>query len=146
MPTFARLVAAVLFAGLAWWTSELIKPLMPTERPMGIFSELNAAIGLVMGWRIQGKRAGNGYNAAIGISLTTVAAIVFWGLLLNSGVVMIELSLRKAYGGAVEALVGVVDLMAIHGKIMLDPTVIATLLIGGLLAGMVTEWASKRAS
>lgn len=146
MPTFARLVAAVLFAALAWWTSELIKPLMPDEKPMGIFSELNAAIGLVMGWRVQGARAGRGYNAAIGISLTTIAAIVFWGLLLNSTIVMVQLSLRKAYDGAVEAVVGVVDLMAVHGQIMLDATVIGTLVVGGLVAGMVTEWASRRAS
>ncbi|WP_224824653.1 TrgA family protein [Cognatishimia sp. MH4019] len=145
MPTFARLVAAVLFAALAWWVSQLIVPLMPNERPMGYFAIINAAVGLVMGWRIQGARAGNGYNAAIGISLTTVAAVVFWGLLLNSTIVMVELSLRKSYDGAVEAVVGVVDLMATHGKIMLDPTVIGTLLVGGLAIGMVTEWASRRA-
>ncbi|MEL7213274.1 MAG: TrgA family protein [Pseudomonadota bacterium] len=146
MPTFARLVAAILFAALAWWVSQLIVPLMPNERPMAYFAYINAAIGLVMGWRIQGARAGNGYNAAIGISLTTVAAVVFWGLLLNSTIVMVELSLRKAYGGAVEAVVGVVDLMAVHGKIMLDATVIGTLVVGGLVIGMITEWASRRVS
>ncbi len=145
MPTFARLVAAVLFAALAWWVSGLIVPLMPNERPMGYFALINAAIGLIMGWRIQGGRAGNGYNAAIGISLTTVAAIVFWGLLINSSIVMVELSLRKSYDGAVEAVVGVVDLMAVHGRIMLDATVIGTLVVGGLVIGMVTEWASRRA-
>lgn len=146
MPTFARLVAAVLLAALAWWTSELIKPLMPDEKPMGWFSELNAAIGLIVGWKLMGARAGNGYNAAIGISLTSVAVLVFWGLLINSSVVMVELSLRKSYDGAVEALVGVVDLMATHGRIMLDVTVIGTLVVGGLLAGMITEWASRRAN
>ena len=143
MPTFARLVAAVLFAALAWWTSELIKPLMPDEKPMGRFSELNAVIGLVVGWRVLGSRAGNGYNAAIGISLTAIAALVFWGLLLNSTIVMVQLSLRKSYDGAVEAVVGVVDLMAVHGQIMLDGTVIGTLVIGGLVAGMISEWASR---
>ena len=143
MPTFARLVAAVLFAALAWWTSELIKPLMPDEKPMGRFSELNAVIGLVVGWRVLGSRAGNGYNAAIGISLTAIAALVFWGLLLNSTIVMVQLSLRICYDGAVEAVVGVVDLMAVHGQIMLDGTVIGTLVIGGLVAGMISEWASR---
>jgi len=145
MPTFARLVAGVLFAALAWWTSELIIPLMPNERPMGLFSYINAAIGLVVGWRVLGSRAGNGYNSAIGIGLTATAALVFWGLLLNSTIVMVELSLRKSYRGAVEAVVGVVDLMTLHAKIMLDPTVIGTLVIGGLVAGLVTEWSSTKA-
>lgn len=146
MPTFARLVAAVLFAGLAFWTSQLIIPLMPNERPMGYFSYINAAIGLVVGWRVLGSRAGNGYNAAIGISLTATAALVFWGLLLNSTIVMVELSFRKTYRGAVEAVVGVVDLMVAHAKIMFDPTVIGTLVVGGLIAGMITEWASGKAN
>ena len=43
-----------------------------------------------------------------------------------------------------EAVVGVAQLFVEFGAYMLFPDVLAVLLIGGGLAGLQTEWASKR--
>ena len=37
MPTMGRLVGAILFAGLAWYTSLLIIPLFPVGTNLGLF-------------------------------------------------------------------------------------------------------------
>jgi len=109
MPTAARAMAAVLFAVLAWYVSGLIVPLFPENTDMGFFTEVNAGLGLICGWRIAGPRGGTGYVSAISYGLTTTVALVVVALFTHSSVVMIENSLRKFYDTPVEAVVSVFD-------------------------------------
>ena len=60
MPTMGRLVGAILFAGLAWYTSLLIIPLFPVGTNLGLFQEVNTFFGLIAGWTVAGPRAGLG--------------------------------------------------------------------------------------
>ena len=143
--TAAKLVGAILFAALAWYTSELIKPLFPDGYDPGRFSETNALIGLGVGWVVAGSRAGRGMASGISAGLTATVALVFWGLLLNCTYEMLRLSLRRQYDGPVEAVVGVFQLMIENLFLMLTPEVIGTLLIGGAVAGLIVEWTSRRA-
>ena len=76
MPTFARLAAGILFAGLAYYVSLLIVPLFPPEQQLGWFREVNAGVGLVIGWKVMGARAGNGVSNAIGVGLTAAAMML----------------------------------------------------------------------
>jgi len=144
MPTASKLIAAVIFAALAWFTSELIKPLMPEGTPLAWFSQGNALIGAACGWIVMGPRAGEGLRASIGGGLTTAAAMVFWGLLIHSIVEMIKLSLRKHYDGPVEAVIGAFQLALDFGKTIATPDVIITLVVGGILGGWLTEWVARR--
>ncbi len=144
MPTASKLVAAIVFAVLAWFTSELIKPLLPEGTPVGLFSQGNAVIGFVSGWLIMGPRSGEGMRNAIGGGLTTAAAMVFWGLLIYSIMQMIKLSLRKYYDDPLEAVVGVFQLAMEYGRLIATPTVVGTLVIGAILGGWLTEKASRR--
>lgn len=143
MLTAGKLVAAILFAGLAWWTSQVIIPLFPEGSDPGQFEWVNTAVGFATGWVIAGNRAGTGRGAAIGYGLTTVAGLVFWALFVNCTAEMIRLSLRKSYDGPVEAVIGIFYLMVENGQIMLDPTVIGTLVIGGVVAALVVEQAGR---
>ena len=143
MLTAGKLVAAILFAGLAWWTSQVIMPLFPEGTDPGLFEWVNTAVGFVVGWVIAGSRAGTGWAAAVSYGLTTVAGLVFWALFLNCAAEMIRLSLRRAYDGPVEAVIGIFDLMVENGQIMIDPTVIGTLVIGGVVAALVVELAGR---
>ncbi|MGI1661442.1 TrgA family protein [Palleronia sp. KMU-117] len=144
MPTAAKLIGAIVFAALAWFVSDLIKPLLPEGSQVGLMSPVNAFFGLIMGWRIMGRGAGNGYVSSWGYGLTTLAAIVFWCLLLWSGYEMTRRAMRLYYDGPMEALQEMAVLMAEYARIAIDPQVIGAAVIGALLGAMLTEFFSKR--
>ena len=104
MPTAAKLIGALSFAALAWFVSDLIKPLLPEGTQVGLLSPVNAFFGLLMGWRILGARAGEGIVSSVGYGLTAAVATVFWGLLAWAGYEMIVRSTRLYYDGPIEAL------------------------------------------
>jgi hypothetical protein len=139
MWTAAKLVAGVLFAGLAWYASQLIKPEFPEGTDLGWFAEVNAAIGFVMGWIIAGTRAGGSWSAAVSYGLTTAVAMTVAGLFLHSGAEMVRRSLMRVYDGPAEAVVAVFELMVEHGLIMATAPIIGTLLIGGVMAALLVE-------
>ena len=137
MPTRGRLVGAILFAGLAWYTSLLIIPLFPVGTNLGLFQEVNTFFGLI---------AGLGYVAAFSYGLTALVAMVVMALFFNSSVVMVEQSLRKRYDGPGEAVTDVFQMFVDHAIMMATPEIIGTLLIGGIVGGLVTEFFGRRFS
>jgi hypothetical protein len=144
MPTAGRLVGAILFAPLFWYVSTLILPLFleGTEPPW--YAELNALIGLLMGWIVAGSRAGDGYRAAIGYGVTTVFAVAFWSLFSHSFIEMIERSLDKRYKGPVEAVISIFELAIEQAQILAVPHVLWTAFIGGIIAALLTEYVGQR--
>ncbi len=144
MPTAARLAAAVCFAILGWFVSDLIIAALPYERDVGLFQPVNAGIAALCGWFVAGPRAPAGYRGAVSYGLTGTAAFLFWGLLFHSGYEMIQLSLRKQYDNAMEALVGVFEIALEFGQIMMTQDIILTFVLGGIFAGLVTEWFGQR--
>ncbi len=144
MPTFARLAAGILFAGLAYYVSLLIVPLFEPEEQIGWFREINAAVGLVIGWRVMGARAGKGMSNGIGVGLTAAVMMVLVALLIHSTVVMIFNSLNRVYDTAPDAVIGVFELMLEHGALMSTTEVWATLLGGGIVIGILTEIVARR--
>ena len=144
MPTMGRLIGAILYGALAWYTSLLIIPLFPPEAPLGLFQEVNTVFGLIAGWSVAGSRAGTGYVAAFSYGLTALVAMVVMALFFNSAVVMVEQSLRKRYGGPGEAVTAVFEMFVEHGTMILTPEIITTLLVGGIGAGLVTEFFGQR--
>ena len=139
MPTAGKAAAAVLYAALIWYASQLIKPLFPEGADTGLFAEVNAAIALVLGWRIAGSRAGTGWNASISYGLTTVVAITFSALFLQCFAEMVRDSLKRRYDGPMEAIADVFEKMFGYFMMMATPEVLGTLLVGGIVAGLVTE-------
>ena len=146
MPTMGRLVGAILFAGLAWYTSLLIIPLFPVGTNLGLFQEVNTFFGLIAGWTVAGSRAGLGYVAAFSYGLTALVAMVVMALFFNSSVFMVEQSLRKRYDGPGEAVTDVFQMFVDHAIMMATPEIIGTLLIGGIVGGLVTEFFGRRFS
>jgi hypothetical protein len=139
MPTAAKLVAALFFGALAWFTAQLIIPYLPEGTRIGWFAETSGAIGLAMGWQMSGARAGDGMRAAMGYGLTTSALIVFWGLVVCSGVEMYEQAIHLRYKGAVEALLDMVKIMLRYAVVMAQPDVIGTLVLGAFFGGWLAE-------
>ncbi len=144
MPTAAKLIGGLFFAALAWFTSGLIIPLLPEGTPTKLFAEGNLLIGLVAGWTVMGPRAGEGLRTAIGGGLTTAASMVFWALLVYSIMQMVKLSMRKSYDDPFQAVVGVFEIALDYGQLIVVPSVIGTLVVGGILGGWLTELAARR--
>jgi hypothetical protein len=144
MPTAAKLVAAVVFAIVGWIAANVFVPVLGEGIDVGAFRELVGALGLVVGWRVMGRSAGQGYQRAIGTGLKTVIVLVFFTLLLFSTYEMVQLSMKMRYEGPMDAVLDVFSLMLEQGLKMLVPGVILVLAVGGVIGGILTEKASKR--
>ncbi len=145
MPTAPKLIALLIFAGLAYLAAELYKPQMPPETYFGPFSLICAAIGGITGWLVMAGRTGLGAGAAISAGIQTSITLVFFALLGFSIYMMIRRAMRGMYGAdAFEAVINVFSLMMKHGALLLTPTLLVTLLLGGAVGGLVTDWVAKR--
>lgn len=144
MPTGGKLVGAFVFAALAWYASDLVIPLLPDGTPTGMFAPLNAIIGLLMGWRIMGKGAGVTYRQALGYGMTTVAATLFWVVLLWSAREMYRRSVRLYYDGPMEALQEMFQFMVEYLHLIGTEQIVLTLIAGGILGGLLTEFFARR--
>ena len=104
-----------------------------------------AFFGIFVGWRFLGKRAGSGLNAAPGLGLSAavilVAVSVFW----FSGYEMIRRATRMAYGGdPFAALQDMVQIALDDAPYLAHGDVIGTLVVGGILVGLIVELVAKR--
>lgn len=146
MPTGGKLIAAVAFAALAYFVSDLIKPLLEdTEGTrVGWLSPLNAFIGLIMGWRVMGAGAGKTYRQSIGFGLTTLAVIVFWCLLIWSGYKMLLRAMQLRYDGPVDALQQMAALYLDYARLIAVPEVIWPALVGAIFMAWLTEFFARR--
>lgn len=144
MPTASKLVAAVAYALLGFLAAQTFVKYLPDGTPLGYFREITAAIGFIVGWLVMGKLTRKGYREAINSGLVTAMLLVFWALLAFSLYFMLRKSMRMMYDGPMEAVLGVFQLMFDYGKMLLVPDMLGVILMGGIVAGLVCEWAGKR--
>jgi hypothetical protein len=144
MPTAAKLTAAVIFAATGYLTAELIRPTLPEGQPLAWLLRVFVLVPMVIGWRVMGKLVGKNYGASMnsglyGIVVSTVSVTFIFAVSL-----MIKKSRRLQYDGPMEALVDVFALMLEYGVLLLNPLVLATLVIGGFFGGLASEWAHRK--
>ena len=144
-PTAPKLIAATLYAALAWGVSTLVVPHLPTGTPTWWFAPANAAIGALIGWRLMGRLIGRGYVSALGMGFTTGIVVVFWALLLWSGREMLDRAVNLRYRGPVEALEAMIDLALRYLSFLWTPDVLLAMGVGAAVCGCIVEWASRRA-
>jgi len=145
MPTAARLFAALAYAAVAFLASEQFKVVLPEGMDTGYLSEVNAVIGLLTGWFVMGRLAGGGYVRAVGRGLRTTAVMAFYVILAHSLREMYRLSMHMRYEGPMDAVIGIFDNGMHYGELIVtSPGVMGILLVGGVLAAWLTEWAARR--
>ncbi|MEL6688978.1 MAG: TrgA family protein [Pseudomonadota bacterium] len=144
MPTVGKVVAAICFAAAAFYVSLLVQDMYAEERPFHNLAWINACLGLIVGWRVAGSKAGSGWNAAIGYWLTTTIALFVVCLFANSFGDMIRQSMRMQYDGPVEGIVDIASIMWKYGQEIATQEVLGTALVGGLIAALVTEFFGRR--
>lgn len=144
MLTASRVVAGIFFAAVTWFACEFVVLTLPADEDPGLFSVLSAALAFVLGWRIAGPNQRLGYGPAFSNGITTAVAVTFCVTFMHAGIEMIRLSMRKAYDGPMEAVVGMFSIAGEYAMIAATPAPIATMVIGGILGGFAVEWASRR--
>ena len=143
-PTAAKLVAALVLAATGYITSEAVKPLLPEDTVFGMFSLVNAVLGLLCGWIIVGPRAGQGESYSLGADLSGAAALAFWGLLVQAARQSFYLSLARRFDGPMEAILDMLNQALEWGLLMLwHPPAAGALFLGGAIAGLFSEFAAR---
>lgn len=144
MPTGAKAIGAICFAVVGWLIANAYVPNMPEATTVGYFRELVGLVGVVVGWRVMGNSVGKGYLGAIGSGWKTVIVLVICALLLFGLYEMLQESVRMRYDGPIEAILDVFNRMMVRSEPLLSLNVLAFAAIGGAVAGLLTENASRR--
>jgi hypothetical protein len=144
MPTGAKAVAAISFAVVGWITANAYVPNMPEAETVGYFREFTAFLGALAGWRVMGTSVGKGYVRAVGSGWKTAIVMVFLALLLFGIYEMLQKSVKMHYEGPLDATLDVLMRMLDRSRPMLSVGVILALGLGGGLAGLLSENASRR--
>lgn len=144
MPTAAKLVAAIAFALVGAVAARGYVPLMPEHAAPGLLVPACALIGALAGWFVVGPRAGALWRFAPSNGLSGAIVLAAAVLVLFSTYEMLSRALDKRYSGPEEALQGVFGIAWDHMTTMADIRVLGPLIIGGVLGGVVTEWAGRR--
>ena len=144
MPTAPKLVAALLFAAIAWLAAEACKPQLPEGMAVGLFAPIAAGVGLLSGWRVMGRLVGQGVWPSAGHGLRTSLTMLVWVLLIFGIREMYIGTTHMRYAGPIEAIVGIFTLAGKYALYTTAPAVAGVLVVGGMLAGALTELAARR--
>jgi len=137
-------MAAFCFAVVGWITAHVYVQNMPYETSVGSLREFTALLGAITGWRVMGPSVGKGYFAAIGSGWKTMIVLVIFTLLMIGIFEMLMLSVQMRYDGPIEAILDVFQRMLDRSFPLVTLPVLTVMVIGGGIAGMLTENASRR--
>lgn len=144
MPTSSRLAAAICYAVLAWIVSGMVMAWMPERQEWGNFQPVNALIGLIIGWVVVGRRLRVDYVTAMGVGFTGMATTVFWCLFAHAFNEMLRLAFARRFDGPVEAIVAVFKITIEYATKLGHVDILVTLIVGGMLAGVIAEYVDRR--
>ena len=144
MPTGGKLAGAILFGLLGWYLAGIMAPLFPDDSAPDYLIPTGAGLGVVLGWRMCGARAGQGYNNIPAIGLTYAVAQVFWLCFVVGVVTMVNNAMRGRFGGPMEAALSTFSNLFDVAVYFADINFIIALIIGSLLAAVGTEYVAQR--
>lgn len=144
MPTAAKALGAATFAIVGWLVAHAYVPGMPDAGAAGGIREYSAVVGVVVGWTVMGNSVGKKYIDAIGYGWKTVIVMVFVATMFFSVYEMLIQSTRQVYSGPIDAILDIFARMLDRARALLTFSVLMTMVIGGAVAGLITEVASRR--
>ena len=143
MPTAAKLAAALCLALTALATTHNIIPLLPESQPLGRIYEITIGLAFLVGWINVGNRVGRNMLHAVNNGVTGGFILVFWGLVVFSFLHMWKKSFGKTYDDPFEALQGFFDAAVGYVGLLTDLNVLASLVIGSIITGIIAEIAGR---
>ena len=145
MPTFAKLVGAVLFALVGAWAAVTYNVHLPDNVSLPKLPWAMAALGLALGWWSMGAVAGKGYRESIAYGLRTSVLIAFSAMFGVALLLMLRKSTNQMYrADPLAAVLDIPDLMYQYGRYMLTQDVLMVLAAGGIIGGILTEYVARR--
>jgi hypothetical protein len=144
MPTGAKLMAAASFAIVGWVLANYYAVNMPDAASAGPIREGAAVVGALVGWQVMGPSVGKGYVEAAGAGIKTAVVLAVVALFLLALSEMIENSVKMRYDGALDAILDVFETAVKRSQALASLGVAATILIGGIIGGLLTENAGRR--
>lgn len=144
MPTSAKLMAAVCFAVVGWVLANYYAMNMPDASAAGPIREGAAVVGAFVGWMVMGPSVGRGYVEAAGSGIKTAVVLAVVALFFLALREMIDNSVKMRYDGALDAILDVFQTMAKRSVSLLSLGVFGTILLGGIIAGLLTENVGRR--
>jgi hypothetical protein len=144
MPTGSKLMAAVSFAVVGWILANYYAMNMPDASAAGPIREVAAVVGAVVGWKLMGPAVGKGYVEAAGSGIKTAVVLAVCALFLLALSEMLDNSVKMRYDGALDAILDVFQTMVKRSQALLSLGVFGTILLGGIIGGLLTENAGRR--
>jgi hypothetical protein len=144
MPTGAKLMAAASFAVVGWVFANYYALNMPDASSAGPIREGAAVVGALVGWKVMGPSVGKGYVEAAGAGVKTAVALAVVALFLLALKEMLDNSVKMRYDGALDAILDVFDTAVKRSQALASLGVFVTLLVGGIVGGILTENAGRR--
>ena len=145
MPTFAKLLSSILFAAIGFWAASTYNTHLPENVTLPHLVWSMAGLGLVIGWFSMGGSAGKGYRESMAYGLRTSVLVAFTAMLGLGIILMLRKSVHQMYrGDPFAAVLDVPDLMYQYGRYMLYQDVLVVLAVGGILGGILAEYAARR--
>jgi hypothetical protein len=144
MPTGAKAMAALTFAVVGFLTANAYAANVPEEASLGPVYEIMSILGAIVGWKVMGNSVGHGYLGAVGSGWKTMVVLIFFALLLVGIYEMLQQSVKMRYDGPFDAVVDVFNQMLDRSVPLLSVGVLVVMTVGGGLAGILTENASRR--
>ena len=144
MPTAGRLAGAIFFGLFAWYLATITVPFFPESREPDYWFPVSVVIGIFVGWKVCGTRAGRGFSPATGIGLTAGPVVAFCMVFSLAFDQMLQNGMRLRYDGPTAAIVDTFALMAEWGLEFYDINLILTVIVGGLVCAWATELVGQR--
>ena len=144
MPTAGRLAGAIFLGLFAWYLATICVPFFPESRPPDFWFPVSVLLGIFIGWRVCGVRAGRGISPATGIGLTIGPLLAFCMIFSLAFDQMIKNGMRLRYDGPTEAIIDTFALMAELAVDFYSVTLIVTVVVGGLVVAWLTEIVGQR--
>lgn len=144
MPTAAKLVGALAFALVGYLAAEAYKSSYPSSLNWGHFALAVAILAVVIGWFNLGPKAGQGYLHAAASGVQASVLLTFYTVLGFSIQAMIDRAVLRLYDGVWAAIIGALKYMTTFGAELLHPEPLAVLILGGVFAGLASEYTAKR--
>lgn len=137
-------MGAVCFAVLGFGAATVFEPYLPNNESMFWFVAGNVGIGIAMGWMVMGRLVGGDYRAAARAGVGTAFWMLLWAIVIFSLRLMLTRSLGLWYKAPMDALNGALEIGWEYATLAMHVEVLGVLLVGGMLGGVVTEFAKRR--
>lgn len=144
MPTAAKLITGIFMALYAMLAAELYRANLPDDLANYYFVLMNGLYGLIVGWKLVGGRAGHGVTSGINNGITATVALVVVSLFFNSLRLMMYQSIDNRYNTLTDGLQDIPQMMFDYGLLLGQLDIIATLVIGAVLVGILGESVARR--